>query len=155
MCFCEACPIISYGGTDRGILVHGRAHMVWGVSWILTHPYISALSCRCMYACVLVPLDIHVEWDHSTSHSTFSLDVRRLLWPHDRCKIFWNHNGSAALAYTSPRVMTNPDLLYTMGAHATHADLPTFCFESRSRGVVCRARKHLSLTRELKLTQNK
>ena len=52
-----------------------------------------------MYACVMAPLDIHVEWDHSTSHSTFSLDVRRLLWPHDRCKIFWNHNGSAALAY--------------------------------------------------------
>ena len=47
---------------------------------------INALRFRRMLVYVLLPLDIYVEWDHSTSHSTFSLDVRRWLWPH-RCKV--------------------------------------------------------------------
>ena len=47
---------------------------------------INPLRCRRLRVCVLVPLDIYVEWGHSTSHSTFSLDVRRWLWPH-RCEV--------------------------------------------------------------------
>ena len=74
---------------------------------------------------VLIPLDIHVEWDHSTSHSTFSFDGRRLLRPQDPCKALWKQSGSAALAYT-PLRRTHSLTSYVLGSLRTAA--PSSCW---------------------------
>ena len=34
---------------------------------------------------LVVPFDIYVEWDHSTSHSTFPFDAARQLGPQGNC----------------------------------------------------------------------
>ena len=79
--------------------------------------------CACVF--VLIPLDIHVEWDHSTSHSTFSFDGRRLLRPQDPCKALWKQSGSAALAYT-PLRRTHSLTSYVLGS--LRAAAPSSCW---------------------------